>query len=180
MRIKGLLPTAKSVLISPAKKFRWTGKVVDLVELLYALEGTLFSSVVIQLYNKVPRIEFKYRIAKTMSYAVENVFLPLALNTGCQSLYFDKGGVPFRPGIDQIPGTCMEYYIADSGLVYSGEKSALLIQQLDTALLSSGRIGFTLDYQTSIMLADIRLIRRSDCEINVRRCARRQSHLAFR
>ena len=38
MRIKGLLPTAKSVLASPAKKFRWTGKVVDLVELLYALD----------------------------------------------------------------------------------------------------------------------------------------------
>ena len=38
MRIKGLLPTAKSVLISPAKKFRWTGKIVDLVELLYALD----------------------------------------------------------------------------------------------------------------------------------------------
>lgn len=116
------------------------GPVFKTVELLYTLEGTLFSSVVIQLYNKLPRVEFKYRIAKTMSYAVENVFLPLALNTGCRSLYFDKGGVPFRPGIDQIPGTCMEYYIADSGLVYSGEKSALLIQQLDTALLYTGEL----------------------------------------
>ena len=38
MRIKGLLPTANTVLASPAKKFRWTGKVVDLVELLYALD----------------------------------------------------------------------------------------------------------------------------------------------
>ena len=38
MRIKGLLPTANPVLASPAKKFRWTGKVVDLVELLYALD----------------------------------------------------------------------------------------------------------------------------------------------
>ena len=43
-----------------------------------------------------------------------------------------------------------------------------------------GRIGFTLDYQTSIMLADVSLIRRGDCEINVCRCTRRQCHLAFR
>lgn len=38
MRIKRPLPTANPVLASPAKKFRWTGKVVDLVELLYALD----------------------------------------------------------------------------------------------------------------------------------------------
>lgn len=36
MRIKGLLPTAPAA--TSAKKFLWTGKATDLVELLYALD----------------------------------------------------------------------------------------------------------------------------------------------
>ena len=35
MRIQGMLPASQS---KPAKKFCWTGKIVDLVELLYALD----------------------------------------------------------------------------------------------------------------------------------------------
>lgn len=39
MRIKGLLPTVQATpATTSAKKFRWTGKVTDLVELLYALD----------------------------------------------------------------------------------------------------------------------------------------------
>ncbi|PDP53749.1 hypothetical protein CLI75_11220, partial [Porphyromonas gingivalis] len=35
MRMQGILPTVPLI---PAKKFRWTDEVVDLVELLYALD----------------------------------------------------------------------------------------------------------------------------------------------
>lgn len=39
MRIKGLLPTVQATpATTSAKKFRWTGKAIDLVELLYALD----------------------------------------------------------------------------------------------------------------------------------------------
>lgn len=119
-----------------------TGEVFKTVELIYAMEGTLFSSLLIRLYNHIPRIEFTYKIAKTLSFAVENVFLPLTLKTGCPALYFDKGNAVFKPGVEQIPGTCMEYYLVDNGLVYAGEKSAFLIQQLDSALLYTGELKY--------------------------------------
>ena len=39
----------------------------------------------------------------------ENVFLPLSLNFENSSLYLRKGKEAFRPGVDQLLGTCMEY-----------------------------------------------------------------------
>jgi len=119
-----------------------TGDVFKTVELVYMMEGTLFGSVVICLYNHIPRIEFAYKIAKKVSFAVENVFLPLTLNTGHSAVYFDKGNEVFKPGIEQIPGSCMEYYLVDNGLIYAGDKSAVFIQQLDTALIYMGELKY--------------------------------------
>lgn len=85
------------------------GAVFKTVELIYKLEGTYFSSIVIKMYSHLPKIEFKYKIAKTFLQDIENILLPLTLNLPEHTLYVDKSDVYFRPGIDQIPGTCMEY-----------------------------------------------------------------------
>ena len=45
-----------------------------------------------------------------------------------------------RPGIDQIPGTCMEYYTVDDGIVYEGKQSSILIQTKDTPLIYMGEL----------------------------------------
>ena len=47
-----------------------------------------------------------------------------------------NGGVTMRPGIDQLPGTNMEYYIADEGLVYRTKDQTILVNTFDTPLLS--------------------------------------------
>ena len=118
------------------------GAIFTTVELVYSLQGTLFNSVVMRMYHHIPRIDFTYKIAKNLSYGIENLFLPLTLKTGGGALYFDKGNTAFKPGTEQIPGSCMEYYLVDNGLVYAGEKSAILIQQLDTALLYTGSLCY--------------------------------------
>ncbi len=99
-----------------------SGKVFSRIELSYRLEGSYKTSVLITLYHEIPRIDFSLQLAKTLSTAIESVFLPLSLQTESQR-YIDKGGVPFRPGIDQIPGTCMEYYLASQGIAYVGDRS---------------------------------------------------------
>lgn len=45
-----------------------------------------------------------------------------------------------KPGIDQIPGTCMEFYMSDCGMVYQGKKDAIIINTLDTPLLYFGEM----------------------------------------
>lgn len=116
------------------------GAVFKTVELVYNLEGTYFSSVVIKLYNELPKIEFKYKVAKTLSENIENLFLPLALDMPEAARYIDKSDVAFKPGVDQIPGTCMEYYVVDNGVVYEGEKNSILIQTLDAPMVYMGEL----------------------------------------
>ncbi|MCM0647455.1 hypothetical protein NBE98_03565 [Clostridium swellfunianum] len=117
-----------------------SGEIFTTVELIYELEGTYFSSVVIKLYNTLPRLEFKYKIAKTLSTDIESIYLPLTLNTLESELYIDKSDAAMRPGIDQIPGTCMEYYLISSGLVYQGKENTILINTKDAPLVYMGEL----------------------------------------
>ena len=91
------------------------GPVFTKVELIFTLEGTYHSSVVIKMYRHLPKIEFSYRVAKTLSEDIESLYLPLSLNLPNAEVMIQNGGVTMRPGIDQLPGTNMEYYIADEG-----------------------------------------------------------------
>lgn len=116
------------------------GVIFTTVELIYELEGTFFSSVVIKLYNTLPKLEFKYKIAKNLSTDIESIYLPLTLNNPDAALYIDKSDAVMRPGIDQIPGTCMEYYLADNGLVYETKENTILIQTKDAPLIYMGEL----------------------------------------
>ncbi|MHC1750167.1 MAG: hypothetical protein AB9856_18010 [Cellulosilyticaceae bacterium] len=116
------------------------GPIFTTVELMYALEGTFFSSVVIKLYNTLPKIDFKYKVAKTLSTDIESIFLPLALDLPNTARYIDKSDVAFRPGIDQLPGSCMEYYLLDNGVVYEGKEHSVLIEALDAPLIYMGEL----------------------------------------
>lgn len=116
------------------------GDVFVKAELIFELEGTYFSSVMIKMYRQLPRIEFTYRIAKTLSEDIESVYMPLVLDLDDAEQYIHNGGVAMRPGVDQLPGSNMEYYIADEGIVYHGENNSILINTLDTPLLYMGEM----------------------------------------
>ncbi len=95
---------------------------------------------VIKLYNRLSKLQFKYKIAKTLSTDIESVYLPLTLNNLDAALYIDKSDAVMRPGIDQIPGTCMEYYLVDNGLVYESKENTILIQTKDAPLIYMGEL----------------------------------------
>lgn len=116
------------------------GPVFTRTELIFELEGTYRCSVLIKMYKGLPRIEFTCRIAKTLSEDIESVYLPLVLNLPDAEVYIQNGGVPMRPGVDQLPGSNMEYYIADQGLIYRQNGRSAVINTLDTPLLYMGEM----------------------------------------
>lgn len=117
------------------------GPVFVSVALNFRLEGTRHSTVILRLYRALPRIDFKYQVAKTLSEDIESLYLPLALDTGDTQAYIRKGDVLMRPGIDQIPGTCMEYTIADNGVLYQGKSGGVAVAAPDTSLLYMGELA---------------------------------------
>lgn len=114
--------------------------VFDRVELIFGLEGTYHSSVIIKMYRQLPKLEFSYRIAKTLSEDIENVYLPLGMNLPDSTLYIHNGGVAMRPGVDQLPGSNMEYYMADYGLLYQRGTQGILVNTFDTPLIYMGQM----------------------------------------
>ncbi|MGL4800066.1 MAG: hypothetical protein ACRCWY_11835 [Cellulosilyticaceae bacterium] len=116
------------------------GSVFTTIELMYKMEGTYHSSVVIRLYKELPKLEFKYKIAKTFTENIENVLLPLSLDLEEKTLFVDKGDVCFRPGVDQLPGSCMEYYLLDNGLSYETKNHQILIHTKDVPLIYMGEL----------------------------------------
>ena len=116
------------------------GLVFDRVELVFGLKGTYHSSVIIKMYQRLPRLEFTYRIAKTLSEDIESIYLPLSLNLPESTLYIHNGGVAMRPGIDQLPGSNMEYYMTDQGLLYQKGTQGILLNSFDVPLIYMGQM----------------------------------------
>ena len=116
------------------------GDVFTQLRLRYNLPGTVRADVYVKLYEVMPRIDFCLQLGKTLSSDIESVFLPLSLNLPDSSLYIRKGAEVFRPGTDQIPGTCMEYYMSDDGLAYLSPNGSALVAMRDTPLLYMGKM----------------------------------------
>ena len=121
---------------------RTRGAVFTELELRYTLPGTVHCSVFLKLYEGAPRVDFRLELGKTLSSDIESVFLPLSLSLEDeQSLYLKKGGEAFRPGVDQIPGTCMEFYMSDDGLAFVGAAGSALIASRDAPLVYMGEMA---------------------------------------
>ena len=117
------------------------GPVFTTLRLRYALPGTLKADVVVKLYEGAPRLDFTLQLGKTLSDAVESIFLPLTLDLGGeQELWLQKGSEPFRPGLDQLPGTCMEFSMTDAGLAFVGPQGSALVATPDVPLCYFGEM----------------------------------------
>lgn len=116
------------------------GEVFTLLKLRFSLPGTLSADMLIKLYEAVPRIDFHLQLAKQLSESIESVFLPLSLNLPQRRLYLRKGAEAFRPGVDQLPGACMEYYATEDGLAYLTPQGSVLVATRDTPLVYMGQM----------------------------------------
>ena len=106
----------------------------------FSLPGTVRADVFVKLYEDMPRIDFHLQLGKTLSSDIESVYLPLSLNIPESELYLRKGAEAFRPGVDQLPGACMEFYMSDDGIGYLSNQGSALIAMRDTPLVYTGEM----------------------------------------
>lgn len=114
------------------------GAVFTRLRLRYSLPGTILADVYVKLFEEAPRIDVSLQLGKQLSRDIESVFLPLTLDIPESEVYLRKGAEAFRPGVDQIPGTCMEYYMSDHGLAWLWKEGSALVAARDTALIYIG------------------------------------------
>ena len=117
------------------------GPVFTQLRLHYSLAGTVKADVLLKLYEAIPRIDFTLELGKTISDEVESVFLSLDLNRLGNETVLRKGArEAFRPGIDQLPGTCMEFYMSDDGAARLSPEGSVLIAARDVPMFYTGEM----------------------------------------
>jgi len=118
------------------------GGVYSRIELHYDLEGTSFCSLLITAFKDIPRIDIDFRCHKDSVWNPENLYLALPFTTGQsdEELWIDKTGAVLRPRIDQIPGSCTDFYAVQNGLCLCSSKGSIAVATPDTPLLMMGDI----------------------------------------
>ena len=115
------------------------GPVFTQLRLCCRMEGTLHCDLVLKLYEDLPRIDVRLELGKTLSTDIESVYMALTPDLPDHTLWLRKGGrEAMRPGVDQLPGTNMEYTMSDDGLAWLGGEGGLLLAAHDTPLFSFG------------------------------------------
>ena len=110
------------------------------IELKYYLKGTQECGVILTAHKLMPRITVDLRMHKDSVREPENIYLELPFATGEGTLYMDKAGAVLRPRIDQLPGTCVDFYNLQNGAAYIGKKSSVILAAKDTPLMSMGTL----------------------------------------
>ncbi len=100
----------------------------------YAVRGTLKYTVKYALYTALPQIAMTVCVHKQHEDDPEGLYAAFPF-APAGVWHVDKAGLFLRPGVDQISGTCTDYYCVGDGAVCVGENTALSLTTLDAPLM---------------------------------------------
>lgn len=115
------------------------GAVYTTVELTYSLAGCGFYQVSLKIYEEMKKLEARVRIHKDSVWEPENLYIALPFTAGEDGVsYLDKTGCIIRPGIDQLPGSCQEFYLLQNGVVWEHESQTVAVAFRDSPMAVFG------------------------------------------
>jgi hypothetical protein len=118
---------------------RECGPVCEELEVELAAPGCPWAVLLLRLFHAQPRLDVELRLHKESRWEAENLFLSLPRPAGV--LWVDKAGGPLRPGIDQLPGTLLDYTSVQAGYALVAEGRGLAVAMPDQHLLQMGPLA---------------------------------------
>ena len=116
------------------------GPVMSRVILTYQVRGCRSAELILTAYRDIARLDVDFRLHKESRLEPENVYLALPFARKDAVFYADKTGCVFRPRIDQIPGSCTDYYETQNAAVWIRNGHALLLELPDAPMISMGTL----------------------------------------
>lgn len=113
------------------------GPLYTRVMLSYRLDGMRDCAVVLTAYKRSPRLDVDLRFHKQSVWEPENVYLSLPFGG---EIWLDKAAAQMRPRVDQLPGTCVDFYAVQNGLAFLQEDSSLIVATPDAPLVWMGTL----------------------------------------
>lgn len=115
------------------------GELYTAVALDYSLPGTRMYTVFLKAYKHQPKLDAMVRIHKESRWEPENLYVALPFTAGAESCtYIDKTGCIIRPGIDQLPGSCQDFYLVQNGVLWQAKDMSVAVITKDVPLISMG------------------------------------------
>jgi hypothetical protein len=126
-----------------------TGPVYERWEFHYQVPGATQYALVATFFHHVPQFELTARLVKTDVRDPEGMYVlfPFAVADGVW--HWDKPGALIRPGIDQLPQSCTDYYLLQHGAALAGKDCGVAWATLDAPLVQLGQLRLW-TYSTSI------------------------------
>jgi len=113
------------------------------VELKFEIKGCSLFTLLLTIYKDMKRIDATVHMNKDSVWNPENVYINLPFIAGDNSvLWAEKTGSIFRPRIDQLPGTCIDFYLLQEGLAYISNDLGVAISTPDTPLIHMGDLNY--------------------------------------
>ncbi len=107
-------------------------------EFVYDVAGVTHYRFVLRCFRDLPQIEVNASIIKNEVDDPEGLFIYFPFAVPESRWVLDKPAAPIRPGLDQIPGTCCDYYSVLSGAAQVGSQEGLAWATLDAPLVQTG------------------------------------------
>ena len=114
------------------------GPLITRATIVYSLDGAEYCDVTLTFYRNSARIDADLRLHKKSVRDPENLYLSLPFTAGKdEELWIEKTSSVLRPCIDQIPGTCTDFYLVQSGAAFvSPSHGSTVIATPDTPLIA--------------------------------------------
>lgn len=125
------------------------GKVFMRVKASYEVEGAHAYDVYTTFYHDLPTIDFSIHVTKTIETDPEGLYVqfPFELEEGKWEI--EKQGDFIRPGIDQLPGTCCDYYSVSHGLRMCSDDYGISLSTPDAPMVMFNDLNLW-DFNTEI------------------------------
>lgn len=128
---------------------RIEGQLYSTWNFIYEVPGASQFSVELTFFNDLPYFDIAVRMNKDNVRAAEGMYVIFPFVLGGGVWYLDKAGYVIRPGKDQLPGTCCDYYLVQNGAILAGKSEGISISTPDAPMVQIGKLRLW-NYSTNI------------------------------
>lgn len=111
------------------------GDLYSRVELTYRIDGAEDCAVILTAHKRSPKLEVDLRLHKNSVWEPENLYLSLPFVA--DEIWIDKADARLRPRVDQLPGTCIDFYAVQNAVLFQSS-APVVVTVPDTPLISLG------------------------------------------
>lgn len=112
------------------------GPLYSRIQLKYQMDGVKECSLILTAYKLTPKLAVDVRLHKESVWEPENLYVSLPFSG--ETMYLDKADALVRPRLDQLPGTCVDFYAVQNGILFEEQGCQTIITCPDTPLISMG------------------------------------------